>query len=244
MVVVVLASAQRRVVVAMSLFGGSRFIAMLATIAILGTVGSLSWIIVTRTDLKSGVTGRPVDHAAAPRSANHASHAKNERSKFASFRRNERPQSAAPGWDDDRGQLRERSIAPRVFVDYTNTSSQDGGADMPLPLPPMRRSDPDTWQAKSAEPAVFALQSTESQKRPAREPRPETAGASASAAAVAAPSSPKFAARSYYVEKFVEQGDAGEVKYRYRRLPCEPPNMPDVCFMPQESRRNIVVERR
>jgi hypothetical protein len=51
-------------------------------------------------------------------------------------------------------------------------------------------------------------------------------------------------ARSYYLEKFVEQGDAGEVKFRYRRRSCEPPNMPDVCFMPQANRRDIVVERR
>jgi hypothetical protein len=224
---------------------------MLATIAILGTGGSLSWILVTRTDLKSGTTGRPIDHVSSPKPANHVARMKNEKSnKFASFRRNERPQLAAPSWDDDRGQLRERSIASRVFVDYTSASAHDRAADMPLPLPPKVRSDAAAWQAKAPEPAVFALQSMESQKRPTQESRPEPAAVVAPAATVApaaaaaVPSSPKFAARSYYVEKFVEQGDAGEVKFRYRRLPCEPPNMPDVCFMPQESRRNIVVERR
>jgi hypothetical protein len=223
----------------MSLFGGSRFTAMLATVAILGTAGSLSWIILTRTDLKSGPTGRSVDHASLSRSAGHASRLKNERSnKLASFRRNARPQPTASGWGDDRDQSRERSIASRIFVDYTNPVLQDGGVDMPLPLPPATRSNPETWQAKSPEPAVFALQSVETQKRLARGPRPEPA------AAVAAPNSPKPAARSYYMEKFIEQGDAGEVKFRYRRQPCEPPNMPDVCFMPQENRRNVVVERR
>jgi hypothetical protein len=229
----------------MSLFGGSRFTAMLATIAILGTAGSLSWIIVTRTDLKSGVTGRQIDHPSPPKAASHISRLKNERAnKLASFRRNERPQPAASAWNDDRGQLRQRPMTSRVFVDSTNPGLQDGGADMPLPVPPITRSDPETWQAKSPEPALFALQSVESQKRPTREPRLEPAAAVAPAATVAAPGSPKTAARSYYVEKLIEQGDAGEVKFRYRRQPCEPPNMPDVCFMPQESRRNIVVERR
>jgi hypothetical protein len=230
--------AHRRVV-AMSLVGGSRFTALLATIAILGTAGSLSWIIVSHVHLKSGATGRSVDRAPLSSSTGRASRLKNERSnKFASFRRSERPQPAASGWSDDRGQWRERSVASRVFVDYANPGLQDGGADMPLPLPPVTRSDPETWQTKSSEPAVFAPpQRAETQKRLMRDPRPEPA-------AVATPNSPKLAARSYYIEKLVEQGDAGELKFRYRRQSCEPPNMPDVCFMPQDSRRNIVVERR
>jgi hypothetical protein len=225
---------------AMSLFGGSRFTALLATIAISGTAGSLAWIIVTHVHLKSGATGRSAEHSSLSTSAGHNSRLKNERpNKFASFRRGERPQLTASSWSDDRGQLRERSIASRVFVDYANPGLQDGRADMPLPLPPVTRSSPETWQTKASAPAVFAPpQVAETQKRLARDPRPEPA-----AVAVAAPSSPKLAARSYYVEKFVEQGDAGEVKFRYRRQSCEPPNMPDVCFMPQESRRNIVVER-
>ena len=229
--------AHRRVV-AMSLFGGSRFTAMLATIAILGTAGSLSWIIVSHVHLKSGATGRSVDRAPLSRSAGHGSRLKNERSnKFASFRRSERPQPTASGWSDDRGQWRERSIAPQVFADYRNISLQDRGADMPLPVPPITRADLATSQAKFPVPQVSAPPPpVESQKR-LRDPRPEPA-------TVATSNPPKLAARSYYTEKLVEQGDAGEVKFRYRRQSCEPPNMPDVCFMPQESRRNIVVERR
>jgi len=219
----------------MSLFGASRFTAMLATIAILGTAGSLSLIVVKHVHLKTGATGRSADHASQSKSASRASRQKNERSKFVSFRRNERPQPIASGWGDDQNQLRE----PRAFADFTNPSLQDRGANMPLPIPPITRSDLNTGQAKSPEPVVFAPQSMESQKRLTGDPRPEPA-------AVATPNSPspKQPARSYYIEKFVEQGDAGEVKFRYRRRICEPPNMPDVCFMPQESRRNIVVERR
>ena len=215
----------------MSLFGASRFTATLATIAILGTAGSLSWIIATRTDLKSGTTVRSVDRPSLPKSAGRASRSKNERSnKFASLRRGERSQPS--GWNNDRDRWPERSVASRIFVNYTNPSWQDSGADMPLPVPPIMRSDS---EAKSLEPAVFASPpAMESQKR-LRDLRPEPAVAVAT---------PKPAGRSYYIEKFIEQGDAGEAKFRYRRQPCEPPNMPDVCFMPQESRRNIVVERR
>jgi hypothetical protein len=50
-------------------------------------------------------------------------------------------------------------------------------------------------------------------------------------------------ARGSYTEKVVEQGDAGEVKYRYVRHACTPPHMVDVCYMPAESRRSVVVQR-
>jgi hypothetical protein len=50
-------------------------------------------------------------------------------------------------------------------------------------------------------------------------------------------------ARGTYTEKVVEQGDAGEVKYRYVRRTCTPPHMVDVCYMPAENRRSVVVQR-
>jgi hypothetical protein len=53
----------------------------------------------------------------------------------------------------------------------------------------------------------------------------------------------KVFARGTYTEKVVEQGDAGEVKYRYVRHACTPPHMVDVCYMPAENRRSIVVQR-
>jgi len=218
----------------MSLFGASRFTVLLATIAGLGTAGSLWWAISTRADLKSSASGRSADRVSAPKSPNHVVRPKGERpNRSASFRRNDRPQSTTTVGNDDRDQWSERSVAPQILAGYVSPSLHNGGADMPLPVPPVALSGPETWQTKSPEPAVFAApQPSENQKRLTRDP----------GTAIASPNPPK-PGRSYYIEKIAEQDDAGEVKYRYRRHPCEPPNMPDVCFMPQESRRNIVVER-
>jgi len=212
----------------MRLFGASRSTVLLAVIATLGTAASFWWAVAIRADLKSNPS-RSVDRASLSKPTGHASRSKGERpNKFASFRRNERPQPTSVR-NDYPDQLRERSVASGVLAD-ANLTSQNLGADMPLPLPPMIQSAPETWQTKSPEPTVFAPpQPAETQKRGARD--------------AATPSSTRLAGRSYYIEKFVEQGDAGEPKYRYRRQLCEPPNMPDVCFMPHESRRNIVVER-
>jgi hypothetical protein len=52
-----------------------------------------------------------------------------------------------------------------------------------------------------------------------------------------------MAVRPTYVEKLVEQGDAGEIRFRYVRRNCTPPNMVDVCFMAAANRRSIVVQR-
>jgi hypothetical protein len=221
----------------MSFFGASRFTAILAVIAVFGTAGSFWWAIQTRGVLKSGAASRSANHASPSKPLGHASRSKDERSnKFVSFVKNERPQPSAPPWGEDRGQASERPTASRVYVNYANADVGSRGADMPLPIPPVR-SDLESWQAKIPEPAVFVPPlPVENPRRQTREPKSEPAAGAAS-------SSTK-PARSYYLEKFVEQGDAGEVKFRYRRQPCEPPNMPDVCFMPQSSRRNIVVERR
>jgi hypothetical protein len=222
----------------MSSFGASRFTAMLAVVAVFGTAGSFWWAIERRADLKSGATNRSADRVSASKPASRALRPKDDRSyKLASFGRSERPQPSPSGWNEDQGQLPERSATPRVLVNYANPALENGGADMPLPSPPAR-FELQSWQAKTPESPVFIPPlPAENPKRQTREPKPEPA-------AVATPHLPKQPARSYYMEKFVEQGDAGEVKFRYRRQSCEPPNMPDVCFMPQASRRNIVVERR
>jgi hypothetical protein len=233
---------------AMSVFGASRFTAILAAVALSATAGAFWWAIETRSDLKASDVNRSAHRALSSKPAGRALRPQDERSnKFELMGRSERPQPSQPGWREDQDQLPERSAAPRVLVNYADPPLRDGRADMPLPIPPASPAPPHAgetrdgappWQAKTPEPpAVTASRSAENPRRQAREPKPEPAAA-------APPQSPKLPARSYYMEKVVEQGDAGEVKFRYRRQSCEPPNMPDVCFMPQANRRGIVVERR
>jgi hypothetical protein len=231
---------------AMTLFGASRFTAILAAIAICGTAGTFWWAFQIRADLKSGASNRSVDRALPSKPPGHALHPKDERSnKYELMGRSERPQPVPSPLREDRDQFAERTAPPLVSVNYTNPGSQNGGADMPLPIPPAR-SDPEPAQAKTPEPPALALPlPAENPKRQTREPKPDLRpDPGPEPAAVAAPRSPKLPSRSYYMEKVVEQGDAGEVKFKYRRQSCEPPNMPDVCFMPQANRRGIVVERR
>lgn len=224
-------------VAAMSVLGASRFTVMLAAIAIFGTAGSFWWAIETRTGLKSGATYRLANQAAPSKPASRGLRPKDERSnKFVFFDENQRSQPSPAGWSENRDPLPERSASPPVYVNYVNPGLPIGGANMPLPIPPAQ-SDAES-QAKAPEASVFVPPlPAENPKRQTRDPKPEPAVAATS-------NSTKPPARTYYTEKIVEQGDAGEIKYRYRRQPCEPPNMPDVCFMPQSSRRNIVVERR
>jgi hypothetical protein len=221
---------------AMSVFGASRFTAILAALAISGTTVTFWWAIQTRSDLKAGAIQRSADRSSSSKPAARGLHPKDERSnKFELMGRSERLQPSPPGGVEDGDPLPERSAA-RVFVNYASPPSQTGGADMPLPIPPAP-SDPVAWQVKAPDPLIAAPPlPAENQKRQTRELRPEPT--------TAATPSPKPSVRSYYMEKVVEQGDAGELKFRYRRQSCEPPNMPDVCFMPQANRRGIVVERR
>ena len=222
----------------MTLFGASRFTAILAAIAISGTAGTFWWAIQTRADLKSGTSSRAAERTLPSKSASRAFRPKDERpNRYELMGRSERPQPAPAGSSEDRDQLPERTAPPLVSVNYANPASQNGGADMPLPIPPAR-ADREPAQTNMPESPAFALPlPAENSKRQTREQAPEPA-------AVATSRSSKLPARSYYMEKIVEQGDAGEVRYRYRRQSCEPPNMPDVCFMPQANRRDIVVERR
>ncbi len=223
----------------MSVFGASRFTALLAAIAISGTAGTFWWALDKRSDTKSGVGDRSANRALPSKPAGRASHSKDERSnKFELMGRSERPQPGSAGGGESRDQSPERSAPSQVLVNIPGSGPRSG-ADMPLPLLPAP-SNPWPWQVQTTEqvtppgqPPALAPPPAENQKRQTREPRPEPTAA--------APRSPK--PRSFYLEKFVEQGDAGEVKYRYRRRACEPPNMPDVCFMPPEARHAIVVAK-
>src|SRR5712692_8178321 len=103
---------EHRRMAAMSLFGASRFTAILAAIAIAGTAGTFWWAIEIRADLKSGASNRSADRALPSKPAGRALHSKDERSnKFELMGRSERPQPAAP-WSEDRDQFAERTAPP------------------------------------------------------------------------------------------------------------------------------------
>jgi hypothetical protein len=215
---------------------------MLGAVAILGTAGILAWGMSTVADLKSGA---PV------RSAELAVPSKNELPRdFAARFANQRPESSPSGWNSDLDWLSKGSIVPQTLVPDSKLFWADQGPDLPLPAPPISPSELETRHADVAQvpvpegsvPQVLVPQvpaprmPAEHQKRFSRDPKPDPARA-------AAPKPQKLAARPYYLEKLVEQGDAGEVKFRYRRQVCAPPHMVDVCFMPPENRRAIVVKR-
>jgi hypothetical protein len=130
--------------------------------------------------------------------------------------------------------MQSRSLQRPISQNQSSQSPPSSRGDMPLPaLPAIVPLDPAPWQARAPDPAMFIPQPPpsppENSKRQTREPRPAPAAARA----------PKPSAQqSYYTEKFVEQGE-----YHYRRRVCEPPNMPDVCFMPRADRQPIVIAK-
>jgi hypothetical protein len=122
-----------------------------------------------------------------------------------------------------------------------NPVAPNSRANMPLPALPAFAAQPDpvppSWQVKEPDPPIFlprlpatAPQPAENQKRPTREAARHTP-----AAAPGPRAAPKPPAPSYYMEKYLDQGE-----YHLRRRPCEPPNMPDVCFMPQADRQPVL----
>ena len=46
-----------------------------------------------------------------------------------------------------------------------------------------------------------------------------------------------------YLERVIDQGDAGDLKVRYVHRRCGPSHMIDVCYMPAANRQSIVVQR-
>jgi hypothetical protein len=212
----------------MSVFGASRFTVVLAAVALSGTVGTFWWAIQARSDLNAAAGDRSAHRALSSKPLGRSLRPPDQQSnKFELMGRSERPQTGPPGWSDDQAQSPERA---KVLVYYANPGLQDGRADMPLPTPPAR-SDPASRPAER--PALAA-------PLPAQNPQRQARGSDPGAT----PQPPKSVARSYYLERVEERSDGGQVKVHYRRHSCEPPNMPDVCFMPQANRRGIVVERR
>jgi hypothetical protein len=112
-------------------------------------------------------------------------------------------------------------------------------ADMPLPalsgLPPVRPPEPASWQ-QTMSPDLPAPLPFTAAAAVAENPKRHTRSSIPVVPAAARP--PKPQAQSYYMEKYLEQGE-----YRLRRRPCEPPNMPDVCFMPQADRQPVLAAK-
>ncbi len=244
--------------------GASRFTAFLAAVAMAGMAGTFWWALETRSELKAAASNRAANRDLPSKFTGRGSRSKEERfskpepNKFELMGKVERsqpglqlgPHSESPDRAEAQYQTTDRAIPAALLANYPNpgpaprpfsqssfsqrSASPSGRADMPLPALPdvAARLDPAPWQAKAPEPPTFLPPPpappppAENPKRQAREPKP----------AAARPNKPP--AQSFYTEKFIEQGE-----YHYRRRVCEPPNMPDVCFMPQADRQPIVVAK-
>jgi hypothetical protein len=256
----------------MGMFGASRFTALLAAVAISGMAGTFWWALETRSEMKAAVVNHAASHVLPPKLTGRVSHPKDDRpgkfesNKFELMGQSERPQPGlppgSPGRSEDQDQP-ERQTPPPTLANYANPGLTSGvqtrslqspmsqsqssqsppssRGDMPLPaLPAVAPLDAAPWQARAPDPPMFLPQlpaspppPPENSKRQTRAPRPGPP------AAVAAARAPKPSTQqSYYTEKFLEQGE-----YHYRRRVCEPPNMPDVCFMPQADRQPIIVAK-
>jgi hypothetical protein len=259
-------------VAAMSLVGTSRFTALLAAVALSGTAGTFWWALETRSDMKAAST-RAFNHTAPVKAGGRVPHWKDEHpakaesnkepeaGKYELMGRSERSQQAlqagAGGRTDDPDQAAsERSIPSARLINFpvpaSNYSSPEqiptptpgaksGRADMPLPAmlaKPDPAPAPALWQSRAPDPVAYAPPPTpapppppEIPRRQVRDPKPEAPTPAATARSFRP--SPSF-----YTEQYIEQGE-----FRYRRRPCEPPNMPDVCYMPQADRHPIVVAK-
>jgi hypothetical protein len=256
----------------MSVFGTSRFTALLAAVALSGTAGTFWWALETRSDMKAAASNRAVSRTLPMKASGRTSRSKDEHprveannrfeagkpdpnnkepNKFELMSKNEPGRSERPQ-SGEADQAPNRSLAPRL-VNYPipgqGNSGQEpapptprahGRADMPLPAMPAKPDPaPLPSQVKAPDPLAFAPPipapppplPAEIPRRQTRDTRPDPPPA---AAAAPRPQKPQ----SFYTEQFIEQGE-----FRYRRRLCEPPNMPDVCFMPQADRHPIVVAK-
>jgi hypothetical protein len=206
---------------------------MLGTVALLGTAGVLTWGMVTVADLRSSGSARSIDSAVSADQLAVPPRIEQSEDFAAAF--GALPEASVSDWKDDLDLLSKQPIAPPAYVDDLKAGLPDRAPDLPHPAPPISLSDLESQQAKSPVVPVPQLP-VQRQMHHMRDPKPEVAQA-------AAPKPHRLAARSSYVEKIVEQGDAGDVKFRYRRHVCAPPHMVDVCYMPPENRRAIVVKQ-
>jgi hypothetical protein len=218
-------------------FATWRFTAILGAVAILGTAGIYTWATGTVADPKS-TASVPTERTVT-------------RGEIASALKSNQPKDSALGsvlsdmslfaWNNDLDWLSRRSVPLQASTEKPKLFWEDERPDLPVPAPSMSQPDTTTRQAAVQPPAVEYQAPAEQPRRVARETRPETVHAAKPTPQAAQPH--RLAARPSYMEKIIEQGDAGEVTFRYRRQICAPPHMVDVCYMPQGNRRSIVVER-
>lgn len=257
----------------MSALGASRFTALLAAIAISGMAGTFWWALKTRSDMKAAVGNQAVNHVLPPKGSGRVSRSKDdwpgkvefnrfEQNKFELMGKSERTLPAPLGRSPDQDQTFDHPMPPPMLATFRNPDSAPNpappsaqssslqrsslqsqplpgsGADMPLPaLPALAPSDPAPGQARMPDPLMF-LPPLPAPSPPPESPKRQTREARPGPPIARAPKPSAQPQQSYYTEKFVEQGE-----YRYRRRLCEPPNMPDVCFMPQADRQPIVVAK-
>jgi hypothetical protein len=249
----------------MESFAARRHAAALAIVAIAISVGILSWTLVTVANVNYGSPGlRTADGgnaaATAVETPNRTAKAGLPGTEFArpDFAAMDAfaprmPSAAQPGgmdtrvWEADENPdwLRAGSLLasaparepapswpgePAGRVDAASAAPAPA-AETPVELPapaPARLAD-------SATPAIAGA-------HPSHEPKALRTAAPTHSATPPRPHKVAAAPRTY-LEKVPEQGDAGDVSFRYRRRACTPGNMIDVCYMPEANRARIVVER-
>lgn len=230
----------------------SRVTAFLAALAMAGVAGTFWWAIQTRSEMRAAAANRP-DRPLPAKFTGHAGRAAADRiaardtGKDAGTGRFELAGHSTPLADEAAGAApaSEASASTRLRgldLPGSQVATLPGGrANMPLPaMPPPAQPDPAPVPAKFMEPSpAFAAAAPPPQPDAGRRhARASIARASVAPAPAPAPSAASSAPKrpSSYMEKYFELGE-----YHYRRRPCEPPNMPDVCFMPQTDRQPIVV---
>src|SRR5579871_6750556 len=130
---------------AMSVFGASRFTALLAAVAISGSACTFWWALQTRADLKAAADSQAAGRGLS-KSAGRFSRSKDERfnkderlnkaepNKFELMGSSERSQPApfnpllgAPGRSENQDQTPDGSSAPRVLANYRPASGPQSG---------------------------------------------------------------------------------------------------------------------
>ena len=238
--------------------GASRFTAFLAVLAMAGMAFTFWWAIQTRLEMKAAASSRP-DRPAPQKFTGRVGQRPDARASDTRTPNTRTSDTRAGGGFELAGHTSampadtgaapgstSASIRTR-FPDLPQTAAlqQRGQANMPLPmlLPPQQAQPepaPVPVPTKFVDPPAYAAAAPPPPPPPAPAPAHDSGRRHARAAVTpppvaAAPATPK----RFYVEKYFDLGE-----YHYRRRTCEPPNMPDVCFMPSTGHDPIIVVAR